>query len=84
MLRNWKRLALVIPALTLAFSTAHAGGINLSWNDCGAFGVAEKNFACTTNVSVSALVVSAIAPVPMPQLMSAYTVIELATDQPSR
>ncbi len=37
--------AVLALALALA-SPAGAGGINLSWDDCGSFGVAQKSFAC--------------------------------------
>ena len=55
-------------ALTAGIASA-AGGINLSWNDCGAAGTASKTFACTSNTLTGAIMVaSAIAPVPMDQL----------------
>ena len=41
-------------SLTLA-TAARAGGINLSWNDCGTFGQNVETFACNTNVGVHTL-----------------------------
>ncbi len=68
---------------TLAFAgLAHAGGINLAWDDCGAFGSLQKNFACNTNAGVNQLYISAVSPVPMPQLNGVFAVIGLVTNQP--
>ncbi|HKQ58536.1 MAG TPA: hypothetical protein VJY35_11770 [Candidatus Eisenbacteria bacterium] len=45
-----KRIALLTGMmLVLMVATAFAGGINMSWNDCGVAGVANKAFACDTN-----------------------------------
>jgi hypothetical protein len=66
-------------ALTLATPAARAGGINLSWDDCGAFGSAVKTSACLSNSGLSRLVGSAIAPVPMSQLVSQLSVVEIQT-----
>ena len=44
--------------LALAASTAMAGGNNLSWTDCGSFGLANKAFACNSNAGSNVLVLS--------------------------
>jgi hypothetical protein len=76
----------IVSALLVAFALAGfarsshaAGGVNLSWGDCGAFGTATKSFACDTNVGSNVLYVSAIPPVPMPQVngMTAFIVLEI-------
>lgn len=61
-------LFLVGVLLTAASSIALAGGINLSWNDCGSFGVGQKSFACSNNSGVDALVASAVPNAAMPAL----------------
>ncbi|MBI5170952.1 MAG: hypothetical protein HZA61_15790 [Candidatus Eisenbacteria bacterium] len=50
--------------LLLAFfaSTATAAGINLSWNDCGESGVANKTFTCSSNTFVAGLYASYMPP----------------------
>lgn len=51
--------ALLCAALLSVVSTnAFAGGINLSWDDCGAFGTAMKSFACDTNAGADVAVIS--------------------------
>lgn len=67
----------------LAFATGTAfaqGGMNLSWNDCGASGAELRFFACDTNTGNSTLYVSATAPAPMPQLNGVSIVIDVMTD----
>ncbi len=51
-------LAVIGPAALLALTAGLAsacggfsGGLNLSWNDCGAFGQQNRNFACNTNTT---------------------------------
>ena len=76
------RSLLAAAALTLVASSAFAaGGVNLSWNDCGAFGTMQRNFACNTNSGVNTMFASAIAPVPMPQLNGHAGVLDLQTNQ---
>ncbi len=41
---------------------ASAAGLNLSWDDCGAAGAADKDFACDTNSGTHTLVCSLVAP----------------------
>ncbi len=44
-----KTLLITGVLLALTSSIASAAGINLSWNDCGALGVANKTLACNSN-----------------------------------
>jgi hypothetical protein len=68
-------------ALALLATPAHAGGINLSWNDCGAFGQAQRNFACNTNTGVNVMYASAISPFATSQLIAAELSFDLQTNQ---
>jgi hypothetical protein len=67
-------------ALTAGMASAQSG-INLSWNDCGAFGVLQKNFACTSNSGASTAYASAIAPTQMDQFNGMAGVIDIQTNQ---
>jgi len=68
-------------ALTAGIASA-AGGINLSWNDCGAAGVPSKTFACTTNSLTGAIMVaSAVAGVQMDQLNGQESEMVMQTNQ---
>jgi hypothetical protein len=67
-------------ALTASMASAQ-GGINLSWTDCGVAGLAAKTFACTNNSGSDILVVSAVSPAPMNQLVAAEIVIDLQSNQ---
>jgi hypothetical protein len=69
-------------SLTLA-TAAHAGGINLSWDDCGTFGLDREIFACNTNVGVHTLVASFIQSVPLDQMVAVESAIELQVMAPS-
>jgi hypothetical protein len=73
------RFALVLVGLAFAARASHAGagGMNLSWDDCGVFGSVAKTFACDTNVGTNAIICSAIPPVPMPQFVAMGATIEL-------
>ncbi len=55
-------LALAAAALLMLPDAAHANGLNLSWDACGAAGVANKQFACNTNTGYDYLVLSAEFP----------------------
>lgn len=52
-------VALAAAALLMFPDAAHANGLNLSWDACGAAGVANKQFACDTNTGYDYLVLSA-------------------------
>ena len=49
------RLLAFAPLLLFA-APASASGINLSWDDCGAFGTGNRDFACDTNAGEDVLV----------------------------
>lgn len=57
-----RRRLLAITLLTACAASAHAAGINLSWDDCGSFGTESRTFACDTNVGTHVLVGSFVAP----------------------
>src|SRR5262245_36203635 len=59
--RRWtmkKSLLITGALLALAASTAMAGGMNMSWTDCGAAGQQNRNFACNVNTGNNVLCVS--------------------------
>jgi len=70
--------AILVVALALA-SPAGAGGINISWDDCGSFGVAQKSFACNSNVGGNTLFASAIPDVAIPALNGQSDVLLIQT-----
>src|SRR5690348_5741047 len=73
---------LTISLLTLACWLVRpaAAGINLSWNDCGAFGDASTPLVCTTNIGAITMVVSVRPTVSMPQVGAGSAVIDLQTN----
>lgn len=80
------RSPLLTAALLVAcIGTARAqGGIDLSWNDCGAFGTSSKTFTCASNTLTGAvLIASAVAPVPMDQLNGEESEFLLQTTAPA-
>jgi hypothetical protein len=62
---------------------AFAGGVNLSWTDCGVTGAGSRTSACLTNASAGTLVASAIAPYPLNSLNGQTGVIDLETSTAS-
>jgi hypothetical protein len=59
-------------------ASAHAqGGVNLSWNDCGASGVADRTFACTSNTGTNAVVASVVPPVTKARFVGIDVIIDL-------
>ncbi len=76
------RLRYLGPLLaSLAVTPAHAGGINLSWNDCGTFGQSLETFACNANTGAHRLVASFVAPFPLTQLVGAEVTVDAIFDQ---
>ena len=57
-----KTLLLGSMLLALSASIASAAGLNLSWNDCGTFGAANKTFACNVNTGSDVMWGSYVAP----------------------
>lgn len=63
-------------------STAHAqGGVNLSWNDCGTFGIVNSNFACNTNTGFHRIYGSFIPPADLTQLLEVDATFDVVCDQ---
>jgi hypothetical protein len=63
-------------------SSAFAGsvsGINLSWDDCGSFGAADRTILCTTNSGASILVGSLVASAGLDSVVGMASVIDLTT-----
>jgi hypothetical protein len=57
------------------------GGINLSWDDCGAAGGAIKSFACDSNTGQPAVAVASFVPPPgVGQFLGASAEIRIGTD----
>ena len=81
-MRRAVRITLVLIGLVLATRTSHAGagGLNLSWDDCGPYGSTTKTFACNTNAGSNAIVCSAIPPVAMPQFVAMAATIMFTAD----
>ena len=65
--------------LALTASLAAAAGLNLSWNDCGAAGTQNRNFACNTNVGNNILIASFVAPTGLTEVTGNEVVIDLQT-----
>ena len=75
------RTLLTAAALTVVASSAHAAGVNLSWNDCASFGQQQRNFACASNSGANTMVGSAITGVAMPQLNGMAGVLDMQTNE---
>jgi hypothetical protein len=57
------------------------GGINLSWDDCGAAGSAIKSFACDSNTGTPAIAVASFVPPPgIGQFMGASADLRIGAD----
>ena len=78
------RLALFGTLVLLGFtSPAFAqSGINLSWDDCGGFGLASKSFACDTNAGQDVLFGSAVSGVDL-DIFAVEATITVAFDGPT-
>lgn len=66
--------------LALVSSSAHAGGIGLRWDDCGAAGSQVRTFACNTNSGEHTLVASFIADAPIPDVVGVDLRLEIFSD----
>ena len=72
------KTALVALAMLAGFALpCHAAGINLSWDDCGAAGGANKTFACDVNTGASFVLVGSFS---APDGSTAITGTEVAVD----
>ena len=65
--------------LALFTSGAHAqtAGVNLSWDDCGDWGVLNKTFACNSNSGTNAAVGSFVAPDGIAQLTGTEMILDV-------
>ena len=72
---------LLISAVSLACCLVRpvAAGINLSWNDCGAFGTSSTPLTCTSNNGSLLMIVSATPTVTLGQALTQETVIDVVT-----
>src|SRR5262249_12832246 len=74
-----KTLLIAGALLALTASMSFAGGVNLSWNDCGAAGAASVTKTCTNNASVGTLYCTAMPPVDMLSANGQATVVDVQT-----
>jgi len=72
--------ALLVALASPAFAQS---GINLSWDDCGSFGVASKTFACDTNAGQEVLIGSAISGVDLPKFVAVEASLTVVVDGPA-
>lgn len=76
-------LVCCIAIALLAPTVAAAGGLNLSWDDCGLSGRTSRTFACNTNDGVDVLVASFDPPPGITKLIGIDAVIEVITAAPT-
>jgi hypothetical protein len=76
-----KTLLIAGALLALTASVSFAGGVNLSWTDCGSFGLASKTAACTNNAAVNGglLFCSAVPSVDMPSANGPTSTLDIQT-----
>jgi hypothetical protein len=74
-----KHIVFTLLLAALAAAPAHAGGINLSWDDCGTFGQPNRNFACDSNTGTNTLVASYEPLVTIPDCVGSEVVMDVQT-----
>ncbi|MBI1796089.1 MAG: hypothetical protein HYR74_03445 [Candidatus Eisenbacteria bacterium] len=75
-----KTLLITGALLALAASTAMAGGVNLSWGDCGLAGTQNKAFACNSNTAAPNIMVVSYEPnVGVPDMVGNDVAVDLQT-----
>jgi hypothetical protein len=74
--------ALAVLAAVLTGGPASASGINLSWNDCGTYGVAAKSSPCTANNGVNIVVGSFVPPPGISTLVAMEATLDVQTSSP--
>ncbi len=66
---RWAAVVLIAGSWVANHGDANAGlgtaGVNLSWDNCGAFGTLNKDFSCATNSAAFVLVPSVVTPFAM-------------------
>src|SRR6185503_3744622 len=74
---------IAIAALSAGVSPqAHAGGINVSWNDCGDSGAMNESFACNTNTGNHTLIVSYEPNAPMAGMVDNIVYLDVQNTMP--
>lgn len=63
-------------------TSAHAAGINLSWDDCGTTGAFNRDFACNTNAGSETFVGSAVAPVGVSAFVGMEVLLYISSSDP--
>jgi hypothetical protein len=74
-----KTLLIAGALLALTASVSFAGGVNLSWNNCGAAGAASRTSACTNNAQAGSLFISATPPVDMNSANGQTSTVDIQT-----
>lgn len=74
------RAATIIACLLIVATPASAGGINLSWSECGNGGTMNRAFACNTNSGTQSLVVSFEPLVDMSNVTGLKALIDIQFD----
>ena len=77
--RNLSISILVLTLLAASAVPSRAGGLNLSWSDCGIFGTSFRTFACNDNSRSFPIIASAIPSAPMTQLNGMRAVLHITT-----
>src|SRR4249920_794918 len=80
LLRMKKALMLCAGLLAPTATAAHAAGVNLSWDNCGAGGAQDKTFACGSSTGSAIFVASVIAPSGISRWTSFETEIQLESN----
>lgn len=74
------RILLAGVLLTAWTCLAHASGLNLAWDDCGAAGATLRSFACDTNDGRQVLIGSAEPPQPLERFVGADIVLQVCVE----
>ena len=76
-----KNIVIAGAMLVLGASAASASGINLSWTNCGTFGVQNVTFACAVNSGSSQMFASFDPPAGVTAMGGMSAQIDITTDQ---
>lgn len=79
-MRTLIRLCLAVALVSGLAASAHAQGINLSWNDCGANGVENRVFACNSNTGTNAMIASVIPAANVDRFVGIDIIMDLITE----
>jgi hypothetical protein len=77
----WIRTPAIVAALCLAQSVA-ASGVNLSWNDCGAYGASNRNSPCSANSGTNAIIGSFVPPPGINALVALEATLQVQVSSP--